>query len=357
MAGILTGEGVGPEVISAALQVLQAIEQASGIAVQLRYGGPIGLAALRDSGTCLSPEVIDFCTNVFADGGCIFCGPGGGDFVYRLRERFDLYCKFTPIHELAALHGVSRIKPAYLAGIDMIVVRENSAGLYLGDSGIENLPCGDRLATHQFRYKSSQVERILDVARRLAQARRGSLTVVTKPGGIPAISSLWLDALESMETEGLTVRRLEIDYAIYQLLSAPHEFDVIVAPNMFGDVLSDAAALLMGARGVSYSGNFGPAGRAVYQTGHGAAKDLAGTNQANPLGQIQSLAMMLRESFGLQEQAQWIHRAIDRVLRAGWRTLDIAEPDSRVVGTREMGEIVADAVQAEADAGQLMYGS
>ena len=140
---------------------------------------------------------------------------------------------------------------------------------------------------------------------------------------------------------------LEIDNAVYQLIANPLAFDVVASPNMFGDVLADAGALLLCSRGMSYSGNFGVGGRAVYQTAHGAAHDLAGSDQANPLGQVLSVAMMLRESLGLPEASALIHKAVESLLDKGFRTADIASKESTVVGTKEMSRLLLEAVKAE----------
>jgi 3-isopropylmalate dehydrogenase len=144
---------------------------------------------------------------------------------------------------------------------------------------------------------------------------------------------------------------LNADHAAYRLIQHPSEFDVLVTPNLFGDLLADLAAALLGSRGMSYSFNFSDDGRAVYQTGHGAAADLAGTDRANPAAQILSLAMMLRHSFALEQEAQLVEQAVEEVFRAGWRTDDLAEPDCRRAGTRQIGELVARAVVELADAG------
>jgi 3-isopropylmalate dehydrogenase len=158
---------------------------------------------------------------------------------------------------------------------------------------------------------------------------------------VPAISSLWEKVLgELPEARGIQSKILEVDNAGYQLIAAAREFDVVVSPNMFGDILADFGSLLLGSRGMSFSGNFGPAGRAVYQTAHGAAHDLTGTDRANPVGQIFSLAMLLRESFALEGMADAIENAIEQVVRDGWRTADIATSGSRIVGTRKMGDLI-----------------
>lgn len=337
--GVLRGEGIGPEVVDAALGILDLIGKGTGEKFDVRIGGKIGLPAQAESGRPLTPAVIDFCQSIFEERGALLCGPGGGRFVYDLRARFDLYCKFTPVRPLPALRNVGALKPEAVSKVDLIVVRENTGGLYFGDG--ETAGEVEKSARHTFGYTEAQVHRILDAAIRLAQMRRGKLSVILKPGGVPAISQLWQGKLDELAGRAaIQPEVLEVDNAIYQLIADASRFDVLVAPNAFGDILSDGASLLLGSRGMSYSGNFGAAGFAVYQTGHGAAHDLTGTNRANPIGQILSLAMMLRESFGQHEAAGAIETAIEETLRAGWRTADIAEAGSRVVGTKEMGAII-----------------
>ena len=169
----------------------------------------------------------------------------------------------------------------------------------------------------------------------------GTATIVRRRGGTPSRSS--------RAGSGVAVTVLEIDNAIYQLVANPAQFDVIVSPNMFGDVIADCGALLLGSRGLSYSGNFGPDGRAAYQTGHGAAHDIAGRGCANPAGQMYALAMMLEQSFCWSEAAAAIRLAIDDVLAAGQRTRDIAEADSEVLGTVAFTQRVCAALEYQLD--------
>jgi 3-isopropylmalate dehydrogenase len=231
-----------------------------------------------------------------------------------------------------------------LQGVDLVVVRENTGGIYQGRWSDTTGPAG-RVAEHAFSYTEEQARRILDVGARLAARRRGCLTIIVKAGGIPSVSRLWCDcAAEAARGAGVALAALDVDYAAYRLIQHAAELDVIVAPNMFGDVLNDLGAVLLGSRGVSYSGNFTPDGAAVYQTNHGAALDLAGTGRANPGGQVYSLAMLLRESFGLDAAAALLEAALDDVWARGFRTADVAEPGSKVVGTVEIGDRLADAI-------------
>lgn len=337
--GVLPGEGIGQEIIRVARDLLEVISATTGRQFEIREGGKIGLPAVAESGCALTPEVVKFCASIFADHGAVLCGPGGGRFVYDLRAEFDLYCKFTPIRPAAALRNAGVLKPEVVDGADIVVVRENIAGLYFGESAVGGKP--ERTAQHTFGYSETHIQRILLTALRLAEMRDGRLCVVLKPGGIPAISTLWKQILtELSETSSVACEILEVDNAIYQMIADPARFDVVAAPNTFGDILSDGASLLLGSRGMSFSGNFGEAGRAVFQTGHGAAHDLAGTDRANPIGQILSLAMLLWESFGDLPLAAAIEEAVETTLGEGWRTPDVAEPGSRVVGTREMGTCI-----------------
>jgi 3-isopropylmalate dehydrogenase len=351
VVGVLVGEGIGAEVVPIALDLLDTLAAARGIRFDLRYGGAIGKQAMRLHGCCLTEEVADFCAAVFAAGGALFCGPGGDRFVYELRARFDLYCKFTPLRPLAALADSGPLRPERLAGVDIVAVRENSGGLYLGEWSREETAAGGSIAHHRFSYRQRQVERILATGIRLACQRRGRLAVTVKPGGVPSISALWEElAVTLCRAGGVELQVLEIDNAAYRLIAHARDFDVIVSPNMFGDVLADCGALLLGSRGLSFSGNFAADGKAVFQTGHGAAQDLAGTDRANPVGQIFSLAMLLRESFGLEAEAAAIEAAVAETLRRGYRTADIAGPGAQVVGSRELGRRIREQLAARLEA-------
>jgi 3-isopropylmalate dehydrogenase len=259
-----------------------------------------------------------------------------------------MFCKFTPVRPIPALGDTGVLRPAALSNVDLVVVRENAGGEYFGQWRRWQSDEGEDSASHTYCYRASEVRRILDTAIRLATQRRGHVALVVKPGLSPAVSSLWMELFTQMTSDsGLATKVLEVDNAAYQIVANAPQFDVIVAPNLAGDILSDVAALLLGSRGLSYSANYGPRGAAVYQTGHGAAHDLAGRDVANPIGQILSAAVMLRESFGLDDLAAAIETAIHRTLAGGWRTADIAARGCRVVGTRALGECIAQALQGE----------
>ncbi len=342
VVGVLPGEGIGPEVVGAALEVVRAALSGGGTDVDFRTGGAIGRDAELMTGRTLTDDVSAFCEGIFGEGGAVLCGPGGGRFVYDLRRRFDLFCKLSPLKPVGALCEAGRLRAACVAGADILIVRENSGGVYQGEWGETVDPRDGRVAEHAFRYTETQVRRLLGVAGALAAGRKGRLAVVVKEGGIPAVSALWRDlGREAAARAGVEVSFVDIDLAAYRLVQDPLSFDVIAASNLFGDVLADVGAVLLASRGMSFSGNFSSAGAAVYQTNHGSAVDLAGQGRANPIGQIASAAMMLRESFGLAREAAWIEAAVEDVLRHGFRTFDIAEPGATVVGTAELGRRIA----------------
>lgn len=338
--GVFLGEGVGVEVVPVAVSLLEVLAKASSRRFELHEGGLIGLPAKAIHGASLSEEVAEFAGEIFAKGGTLFCGPGGDRFVYEIRQRFDLYCKFTPIEPLAELRQAGQVRPEVVANANIIAIREGMGGIYQG-SWEEIEIEGDRVARHRFEYRESMVRRIVDVAIKLARRRRGRVHVVLKPGGIPSISSMWRRVAQEMTEEaGIGLAELEIDNAVFQLIANPGQFDVVLSPNMFGDVLADCAALLLASRGLSYSGNFNDRGNGVYQTGHGAARDIAGKDVANPIGQILSLGMMLRESFCWPQADAALRQSVRETLRQGKCTGDIAMPGHEVVGTAEFGRLV-----------------
>jgi 3-isopropylmalate dehydrogenase len=340
VVGVLTGEGIGAEVVGAACDVLDRVRASTQRPMDISFGGKIGRPAQAECGAALSDEVIDFCESVFARRAAPFCADrAAAASSMTLRAHFALYCKLTPVRHLAAIDDASILRPERLDGVDLIVVRENAGGLYFGRS--ESAGRGPR------RHPALRLHRQPGAADSAPGNRSGppaprSARAGAEAGRHSGHQHTVAENLEQLAAgTGVTWQVLEVDNAAYQLIANPRELDVMVAPNMFGDVLSDAASLLLGSRGMSFSGNFGAGRRAVYQTGHGAAHDLAGRDCANPVGQIFSLAMMLRESFGWQREAAAIEAAIATVLgtglaHAGHRFRNI--PRRRY---RELGERIA----------------
>lgn len=339
LVGVVPGEGVGPEVIPAALCVLKAVTDSTGIPLMVRTGGAIGREAEQWHGASLSAEIVAFSDSIFREGGALLCGPGGGRFVYDLRKTFDLFFKISPLRVANGLVESSSLRESVLRDVDILLVRENCGGVYQGVWG-EMPPAGAR---HEFSYQREHVSRFLDPAARLAKSRSGRLTVIWKESGLPSISALWKRcAQEAADRAGVAVQMVDADLFAYRLVQTPRNFDVVAAPNLFGDILGDLGAAFLGARGHSYSGNFSGDGRAVYQTNHGSAHDIAGTLRANPAGQIFSMAMMLRESFGLWREAAVVEAAVRSAWADGWRTADVATPGCRLASTDEMAAAIAE---------------
>ncbi len=344
LIGVFRGCGVGPSLIDGTLEVLRAAGEALGQKISAEPGGVIGEDSVAEGGLPLPDEAAAFCAGIFERGGAILSGPGGGRYVYDLRRRFDLFCKFVPVRPAPELSRAAKVLPGHLANIDFLIVRDNAGGVYQG-TWCERHDEAGRVASHSFEYHEADVRRVVETAARAAAHRRGVLHVVVKDGGIPAISELWRDTgAAAADAFGIRVEFMNVDLAAYELIQNPTRFDVIAAPNLFGDVLADITGVLLSSRGVTFSGNFDPQGRAVYQTNHGCAHDLSGADVANPSGQILSLAMLLRESFGLTAAAELIERSLADVWSQGWRTADLAETGSRTLGTRAFVERVVERI-------------
>jgi 3-isopropylmalate dehydrogenase len=338
LIGVIEGCGIGPDVVTAALRVLAAVEQATGLKFELRHGGPVGEEAEKQFGSVFPESTAQFFADIFERGGAILNGPGGGRFVYDLRQRFDLFCKFAPVQPWPELARETQISTDDLARLDMLIVRDNSGGVYQGSWKTRETDSG-KFAEHTFHYTEAQVQRLAEVAARAAAARQGKMHVIIKDGGVPSISTLWREvSVAAARKHSVETLFMNIDLAAYEFIRNPSRFDVVLTPNLFGDILVDITGALLGSRGVTFSGNYDAAGHGVYQTNHGCAHDLAGADVANPAGQILSLAMMLRESFSLPDAAALMENALAETWREGWRTADIAEPGCDVVGTRTMTE-------------------
>ncbi len=349
LLGVIAGEGVGPEVSEAALEVLCALGRAGGRAVEVeRGGGPIGTEAERLGGSALPESAVDFCAGILARGGAILNGPGGGRYVYELRRRLGLFLKISPIQARNALASSSPLRAELLGEIDLLIVRENLGGAYQGASRERTHSDGDREIGLQVIHRESHIRRFMDAAARLAAARRGELTVVLKDAGMSSFSALWRECgEEAAARHGVNCTTIDVDLMAYRLIERPAAFDVIAASNLLGDVLSDLAAVLLGGRGLSFSANFTTLGEAVYQTNHGAAYDLAGSDRANPVGHILALAMALRESLGLELEARACEAGIRRVWDEGVRTADLAADGEASVGTAEMASRISEAAGLE----------
>jgi len=344
LLGVIDGAGIGPQVLAGALHVLEAVQAVGGFRLEIRRGGLVGEEAEVSCGNPLPDGTADFFAATLEAGGAVLSGPGGGRYVYDLRKRFDLFCKFVPVRPWPQLARSGLAASENLGHVDLLIVRDNVGGVYQGEWRTRTTAAG-RVAEHSFSYSEGQVQRLAEVAARAAADRRGKLHVIVKDGGVPAITALWRDVGQTVANRhGVVARFMNVDLAAYELIRNPSAFNVMLTPNLFGDILVDMTGALLGSRGVTFSGNFDGAGNGVYQTNHGCAHDLAGADVANPAGQILSLAMLLRESFGLSDAAGLMEAALAEAWVQGWRTADVAEPGCQVIGTRAMAERVAEQV-------------
>lgn len=353
LIGVFGGEGIGPELWDCARRVLTVVERMGGVNAEIELGGAIGLEARDVSGGELTGDVIEFCGDVFGRGGAVLAGPGGGRFVYDMRSEFELYVKFSPIVPAGALVDGGRLKGACVKGVDIQFVRDNIAGVYQGCETVGESEVGDEMVRHTFSYTAGQVRALVEAGAGLARGRRGGrVTVVVKKGGMPVMSSMWARvAKEVCGVAGVELEIMDVDYCAYRLIQEPGSFDVVIAPNLIGDILSDLGAVLLGSRGLSYAGSYSATGAAVYQTNHGSAHDLVGTGRANPGGHLYALAMMLRESFGWVAEADAIVGGMEDVWEDGWRTDDLGTgvDEQKVIGSEAFMDRVVEAVGRRVD--------
>jgi 3-isopropylmalate dehydrogenase len=264
----------------------------------------------------------------------------------RLREMAGAYANLRPVAAYPSLASASTLKPEVVRGIDILVVRELTGGVYFGKPrSREPHPTGLR-AVDTVEYTTGEIERVVDLAFRLARNRRKKVTSVDK-ANVLETSRLWRETVASVAVRYPEVAfdDMLVDNCAMQLVRRPSQFDVLVTENMFGDILSDEAAMLTGSIGMLPSASVG--GRIdIYEPIHGSAPDIAGKNIANPVGTILSVALMLRHTFGLDDPAREIERAVEHVFESGYRTVDLSIEGSAVVGTDEMGELICREVTA-----------
>jgi 3-isopropylmalate dehydrogenase len=344
---LLPGDGIGPEVTRAAVTVLR--ETAHEFHHQFDFlEMPIGGAAIDAAGTPLPNATLDACRKADA----VFLGAVGGpkwdslpvgkrpeSGLLGLRQALGLYVNVRPLKLLEPLRGISPLKPERLGDVDLEIVRELAGGIYFGQRGtsIEN---GMERAFDTEAYSTSEIERIATFAFARAESRSRRLCSVDK-ANVLASSQLWRKTVTGMSAAypGIRLEHMYVDNAAMQLTLRPSQFDVLLTTNMFGDILSDAAAALAGSIGVIPSASFG-ASAPVFEPIHGSAPSLAGTDSANPIGSILSVTMMLRDAFGLSLEADWVEQSLLRVLSGGFRTPDIAGPGTRTVSGSAFTEML-----------------
>ncbi|MDC8804008.1 3-isopropylmalate dehydrogenase [Halomonas pacifica] len=352
---VLPGDGIGPEITREAVKILKAC-QAKGLDVTLEEG-LVGGAGYDAHGEPLPAATLDKAKAADA----ILLGAVGGpqwdtleDLAKRpekgllgLRKNLGLFGNLRPALLYPQLAEASTLKPEVVSGLDILIVRELTGGIYFGQPrGIEERD-GERVGFNTYVYSESEIERIGRLAFEMAQKRGKKLCSVDK-ANVLEVTILWREILERLAPEypDVELSHMYVDNAAMQLVRAPKQFDVIVTGNMFGDILSDAAAMLTGSIGMLPSASLNESGQGMYEPCHGSAPDIAGQNIANPLATILSVAMMLRYSLGETALAERIETAVGQVLDQGLRTADIAYPGTRQVSTTEMGDAVLAAFEA-----------
>jgi 3-isopropylmalate dehydrogenase len=342
---VLAGDGIGPEVTRAAIDVLKDCASAFSHTFDF-HELPFGGNAIDLSGVPLPAETLAGCHSADA----ILLGAIGGPKweslplgtrpeagLLALRKELGLYINLRPTRLRPSLTNISPLRPERLADCDFEIVRELAGDIYFGEHSQrgENLQASARDVAE---YSVAEIERVARYAFERAASRKGHLTSVDK-ANVLATSTLWRQTVAALSREypGVALDHLYVDNAAMQIVLRPAQFDVILTSNLFGDILSDEAAGLAGSLGLIPSMSRGRADQpALYEPIHGSAPSLAGKDVACPLGMILSASMMLKESFGLETESQWIETAVDRALERGYRTADIAEPGGRVVRGSEL---------------------
>ncbi|HEY6155819.1 MAG TPA: 3-isopropylmalate dehydrogenase [Gemmatimonadales bacterium] len=349
---VLAGDGIGPEVTGEAVRVLQAAGERFGLEFRLSHH-PVGAAGVAAAGDPLPVETR--AAVVKAD--AVLLGAVGDpslDHAPRklrpesgllaLRSLLGVYANLRPVTTNPALAFCSPLKPEHLAGVDILIVRELVGGLYYGEPrGKEN-----GAAVNTLRYTEAEVERVARVAFAAARSRRRRLLSVDK-ANVLETSQLWRETVTRLAQDypEVTLEHAYVDYAAMRLVTDSAGIDVLLTENMFGDILSDEAAVLAGSLGLLPSASLGD-GPGLFEPIHGSAPALAGKDLANPIGAIASAAMLLRYGLGLTEPAAAVEQAIAAALEQGARTRDIARPSDRMLGTREMGGWIAELVRTPA---------
>ncbi|GAB7526598.1 3-isopropylmalate dehydrogenase [Paraburkholderia sp. 2C] len=351
---VLPGDGIGPEIVKEAVKVLNTL----GEKFELEEA-PVGGAGYEAAGHPLPDATLKLAKEADA---ILFGAVGDWKYdkleralrpeqaILGLRKHLQLFANFRPAICYAQLTGASSLKPEIVSGLDILIVRELNGDIYFGSPrGLREAPDGPFAGAKEgfdtMRYSEPEVRRIAHVAFQAAQKRGKKLCSVDK-SNVLETSQLWKDVVIDVAKEYADVElsHMYVDNAAMQLVKAPKSFDVIVTGNMFGDILSDEAAMLTGSIGMLPSASLDKSNKGLYEPSHGSAPDIAGKGVANPLATILSAAMMLRYSLNKAEQADRIENAVKKVLEQGYRTVDIATPGGKQVGTAAMGDAVVAAL-------------
>jgi 3-isopropylmalate dehydrogenase len=353
---VLPGDGIGPEVMQEGIEVLKQVAKLYNFGVELEEG-IVGGASIDAHGKPLTDQVLKLAKQSDA----VMLGAMGGpkwdglDYSIRperallgLRQELGLFANLRPVKLFSALASASTLKREVVEGTDLLVVRELTGGIYFGQpKGVTKLPDGTERGVNTEVYTTPEIERIAHVAFQAALKRRKKVTSVDK-ANVLEVTELWRKVVTRIHKDegyaGVALEHMLVDNCAMQLIRNPKQFDVVVTTNMFGDILSDEAAMLTGSIGMLPSASLG--GKVgMYEPVHGTAPDIMGQDKANPLATILSVAMMLRHSFDQGAAADRIEQAVENVLNDGYRTADIQEPGSQLVGCRQMGRLVRERIE------------
>ena len=353
---VLPGDGIGPEVMREVRRVVEWMDRRRTVSFDITED-LVGGAAIDARGVPITEETLDAARRADA---VLFGAVGGPKWdglgfdkrpelaILSLRKQLDLFANLRPALVLDPLVDASTLKPDVVRGLDLMIVRESTGGIYFGEPrGIEQLPNGQRRGYDTESYTTAEIERVARVGFELARKRQNRVTSVEK-ANVMQSGLFWrqvVTALHQREFSDVQLSHMYADNCAMQLVRNPRQFDVIVTSNLFGDLLSDLASMLTGSLGMLPSATLGApdsSGRrlALYEPIHGSAPDIAGKGVANPLAQVLSFAMLLRHSFDMEEDAALIERACSNVLASGLRTADVMAPGTAKVGTTVMGEAI-----------------
>ena len=350
---VLPGDGIGLEIVAEAVKVIDALKK-DGLDVEMDHG-LVGGSAYDETGSPLPEATL----KLAKESDAILLGAVGGykweslDIAVRpekgllgLRAELDLFANLRPAILYPQLADASTLKPEVVSGLDIMIVRELTGGIYFGEPrGVRTLENGERQGYNTLVYKESEVKRIAQVAFDIARKRDSRVCSVDK-ANVLEVTEMWREVVIDLHKDNsdIELSHMYVDNAAMQLVRAPKQFDVMVTTNMFGDILSDCAAMLTGSIGMLPSASLNSKGQGMYEPIHGSAPDIAGQNVANPLATILSVAMMLRYSLDETAMADRIEKAVDKVLDKGLRTADIFSEGMTQVGTSEMGDAVVAAL-------------
>lgn len=351
---VLPGDGIGPEIVAEAVKVLKVIEEQSDVSFEYEEL-VVGGAAIDQTGQPLPVETLTYCKNSDA----VLLGAVGGPkwdtlpgelrpemALLGLRKELQLFSNLRPAKVYDALIDASSLKKEVVKGVDLLVVRELTGGIYFGEKSKVETEQGIKV-TDSLTYTEEEIERIVRLGFETAMKRSKKLTSVDKANVLES-SRVWRSVVEKVAVAypEVEINHMLVDNCAMQLVRNPKQFDVIVTENMFGDILSDEAAMLTGSIGMLPSASIGTGKTGMYEPIHGSAPDIAGQGIANPLATILSVAMMLRYSFEMNQEADQIEKAVHQVLEEGYRTKDLATADTHLVTTQQMGDLVVQAMKA-----------